>query len=155
MYSKDELLSKDISELEHIAKDLDAVFNAGDDKEKLAYSILDKQAEEEGSSHPLTGLRRKRTRIAKREDRVYSVKGTDGENFDVMKNQVTGLSLKTNLPFPRNSRKRRRLKLLLFFRNTAGAKARPNLLPLLLPKPLLKKKKLPWKNNIRKLRLRM
>lgn len=94
MYSKDELLSKDISELEHIAKDLDAVFNAGDDKEKLAYSILDKQAEEEGSSHPLTGLRRKRTRIAKREDRVYSVKGTDGENFDVMKNQVTGPGVK-------------------------------------------------------------
>ena len=40
MYSKDELLSKDISELEHIAKDLDAVFNAGDDKEKLAYPFL-------------------------------------------------------------------------------------------------------------------
>ena len=35
--------------------------------------------------------RRKRTRIAsKKEDRVYSVNGTDGENFDVMKNQATG-----------------------------------------------------------------
>lgn len=29
-------------------------------------------------------------RIAKTEDKVYSVKGKDGENYDVMKNQVKG-----------------------------------------------------------------
>lgn len=35
--------------------------------------------------------KRKRTRIAsKKEDRVYSVHGIEGENFDVMKNQVNG-----------------------------------------------------------------
>ena len=35
--------------------------------------------------------KRKRTRIAtKKEDRVYSVHGNEGENFDVQKNQVLG-----------------------------------------------------------------
>ena len=89
MYNKDELLSKDSSELEDIASKLEADFKKGDDKETIAYAILDKQATDEGASHPL-GTKRKRTRIAHHDDRVYSVKGKEGENYDVIKNQAKG-----------------------------------------------------------------
>ena len=90
MYSKDELLAKSISELEDIAKELGADFKKKDDIETIAYAILDKQAIDEGSKNPLGG-KRKRVRIsAKKDDRVYSVNGKEGENFDVMKKQVQG-----------------------------------------------------------------
>ena len=88
MYSKEELLSKEMSELEDIAKTLGAEYD-GDNIEELVYSILDKQAIDEGTKNPL-GQKKKRTRIVKKDtDRVYSVKGKDGENFDVKNNKVT------------------------------------------------------------------
>ncbi len=87
MYSKDELSAKNVVELKDIAKGLGAKIKSGDNKETIIYTILDAQAE-----MPTTGgIKRKRVRItSKKEDRVYSVKGKDGENFDVMKNQVNG-----------------------------------------------------------------
>lgn len=89
MYSKDELLSKDISELEDIANNIGAQTNPSDSKEVIVYTILDKQAEVEGSKNPL-GTKRKRTRITKKEtDKVYSVKGATGENFDLKKSKTT------------------------------------------------------------------
>jgi transcription termination factor Rho len=89
MFSKEELLSKSISELEDIAKEIGAQYKSGDDQESIIYEILDKQAELEGNKNPL-GAKRKRTRIVKKDtDRVYSVKGKDGENFDLKKNKTT------------------------------------------------------------------
>ena len=89
MYSKDELLSKDISELEDIANNIGAQTNPSDSKEVIVYTILDKQAEVEGNKNPL-GTKRKRTRITKKEtDKVYSVKGATGENFDLKKSKTT------------------------------------------------------------------
>ena len=89
MYSKDELLSKDISELSDIAKTLDADFKADDTKENIIYSILDRQAIVEGTKSSATSAKRKRVRIVKKDtDRVYSVNGKEGENFDVKKNKV-------------------------------------------------------------------
>lgn len=89
MYSKDELLSKDISELEDIANNIGAQTNLSDSKEVIVYTILDKQAEVEGNKNPL-GTKRKRTRITKKEtDKVYSVKGATGENFDLKKSKTT------------------------------------------------------------------
>jgi len=88
MYSKEELLSKEVSELEDIAKTLGAEYD-GNNIEELVYSILDKQAIDEGTKNPL-GQKKKRTRIVKKDtDRVYSVKGKDGENFDVKNNKMT------------------------------------------------------------------
>ena len=85
MYSKDELLSKDISELTDIANKLGADFQKDAQQEAIVYAILDKQAEDEGSKNPL-GTKRHRVRIVKKEtDRVYSVKGKNGENFDLKK----------------------------------------------------------------------
>jgi transcription termination factor Rho len=91
MLSKEELMSKDISELEDIAMDLGAEYTKDIDKESLIYAILDKQAVEESSAHPLT-TKRHRTRITTRKetDRVYTVKGKDGENFDTKKNKKSG-----------------------------------------------------------------
>lgn len=87
MLSKEELLEKEVSELEAIAQSNGAVYSPGDDKDKLVYAILDRQAEEAGTAHPLES-KRKRTRIARKDtDRVYSVHGEEGENFDVQKNK--------------------------------------------------------------------
>ncbi len=84
MYSKDDLLSKDISELVDIAKQLGADFNPEDTKENIIYAILDTQAEK-----PAT-VKRKRTRISRKDtDHVYSVNGKDGENYDLKKNKVS------------------------------------------------------------------
>ena len=89
MYNKDELLSKDISELENIASQIGADIKKNDDLETIAYAILDKQASDEGASHALN-IKRKRTRIAHHEDHVYSVSGKEGENYDVIKSQGKG-----------------------------------------------------------------
>ena len=92
MLSKEELLEKEVSELEAIAQSTGAVYSHGDDKDKLVYAILDRQAEEAGTAHPLES-KRKRTRIARKDtDRVYSVHGEEGENFDVQKNKNTATS---------------------------------------------------------------
>ena len=92
MLSKEELLEKEVSELEAIAQSTGAAYSPGDDKDKLVYAILDHQAEEAGTAHPLES-KRKRTRIARKDtDRVYSVHGEEGENFDVQKNKNTATS---------------------------------------------------------------
>ncbi len=92
MYNKDELLSKSISELEDIAKELGVETSANNDQETIVYAILDQQAIAEGNKNPL-GTKRRRTRIVKKDtDRVYSVKGKEGENFDLKKNKSTATS---------------------------------------------------------------
>ena len=64
-------------------------------QEELIYAILDQQAIVEGSKNPLGG-KRKRTRILKKDtDRVYSVHGKDGENYDMKKNKVQQPTEKT------------------------------------------------------------
>ena len=88
MYSKDQLLEKNASELENIAKELEAEYDAKASQEEIIYAILDRQAIIESNKNPLT-TKRKRTRIAKKDtDRVYSVNGSEGENFDVKKGKT-------------------------------------------------------------------
>jgi transcription termination factor Rho len=88
MLSKDELLSKDISELKDIANGLGLNFDDNMSQDDMVYAILDKQAVNESSKASAQAPKRKRTRIVKKEtDKVYSVKGKEGENFDNAKNQ--------------------------------------------------------------------
>lgn len=88
MLSKEELLTKDISELENIAQSLGVTSEFDDDKEGLIYAILDRQADR-GAAEQAAPLKRKRVRIAKKDtDRVYTVNGREGENFDVKKNKI-------------------------------------------------------------------
>lgn len=100
MLSKEELLTKDISELENIAQSLGVTNEFDDDKEGLIYAILDRQADR-GAAEQAAPLKRKRVRIAKKDtDRVYTVNGREGENFDVKKNKIKNeaLSLFKDLP---------------------------------------------------------
>ena len=88
MYSKDELLSKDFAALESIAQELGVNVKSGESQEDIIYAILDKQAEVEGSKNSLG--KRRRVRIVKKDtDRVYTVSGKEGENFDLKKNKIT------------------------------------------------------------------
>lgn len=88
MYSKEELQAKSVVQLKDIAKELGVKVKKSDNKETIVYAILDAQAEQPA---PEAAPKRKRTRIAtKKEGRVYSVHGNEGENFDVQKNQVLG-----------------------------------------------------------------
>ena len=88
MYSIDELNAKNVAQLKDIAKEIGAKIKSNDNKKTIVYAILAPQAEQpvQNAAAP----KRKRVRIAKTEDKVYSVKGKDGENYAVMKNQVKG-----------------------------------------------------------------
>ena len=88
MYSIDELNAKNVAQLKDIAKEIGAKIKSNDNKKTIVYAILDTQAEQPVQN--AVAPKRKRVRIAKTEDKVYSVKGKDGENYDVMKNQVKG-----------------------------------------------------------------
>jgi len=82
MYTKEELEQMDVTQLMSIAEQLGVKVSQNDELEKVIYDILDKAAIESASSSAATP-KRKRTRIAKKDtDRVYSVKGKDGENLD-------------------------------------------------------------------------
>ena len=82
MYTKEELESMDVTQLMGIADELGVKVKQSDDLETVVYAILDKAAEE--SATP----KRKRTRILKKDSsRVYTVKGNEGENFDVLNNR--------------------------------------------------------------------
>ena len=87
MYSKEDLKAKSVVQLKDLAKEMGVKIKSGDNKETIIYTLLDAQAEQSAQPAP----KRKRTRIAsKKEDRVYSVNGIEGENYDVQKHQVTG-----------------------------------------------------------------
>ena len=91
MYFKDDLISKDMLELEGIAKEFNIDFNPKGDKESLIYEILERQATTEAAKNPL-GEKKKRTRIAKKDsstDHVNTVNGKEGENFDIKKKKPT------------------------------------------------------------------
>ena len=89
MYSKEDLSAKELSELQTIASEIGAEVTDGADEETYIYAILDKQAEIEGNKNPL-GPKRRRTRIVKKDtDRVYTVNGKEGENFDMKKSRNT------------------------------------------------------------------
>lgn len=74
----------EMSQLMDIAEELDITAGQDEGRENLIYAILDKAAEQSASDDSIG--KRKRTRIAKKDtDHVYTVKGKEGENFDVKK----------------------------------------------------------------------
>lgn len=95
MYSKEELIAKAIPELLDIAKSMDVKTENNPDQENLVYAILDKQADDESNKKAVT--KRRRIRVVKKEsDKVYTVNGKEGENFDLKK--IIQL-IKTNLVY--------------------------------------------------------
>ena len=102
MYTKEQLEQMPIPELMEVAGQLGVKVSQDDTMENVIYEILDKAAIESASGASAT--KRKRTRIAKKDtDKVYSVRGKEGENLDV-KNQKNKApeapSLFADLPEP-------------------------------------------------------
>ena len=96
MYKKEELEAMEIPQLMGIAADLGVKVTPKDELQDVIYAILDKAAENSAagiSEQP----KRKRTRISKKDtDRVYTVNGQEGENFDVK----NGVGMPKNQPMP-------------------------------------------------------
>ncbi len=70
----------DFAQLMGIASELGVNVSQDDELSTVVYAILDKAAEQAADSSP----KKKRTRIVKKDtDRVYTVSGKEGENFDV------------------------------------------------------------------------
>ena len=98
MYTKEELEQMEPGQLLQIAGDLGVKVSQDDELEKVVYAILDQAAIESASP------KRKRTRITKKEtDKVYTVKGSEGSNFDVIGQKGKGAeqpSLFADMPSP-------------------------------------------------------
>lgn len=87
MYKKEELESMDIPQLLGIAEQLGVKVSQNDELESVIYAILDKAAEDSAANAGETP-KRKRTRFVKKDtNKVYTVKGKEGENFDLKKTQ--------------------------------------------------------------------
>ena len=80
MYTKEELEKLPIPELMEIASELGIKISQNDELETVVYAILDKAAE--NSAAGVSTPKRKRTRIAKDNSKVYAVNGSDGETYD-------------------------------------------------------------------------
>ena len=94
MYTKEELESMEIPQLVGIADQLGIKVSPDDQMEDVVYAILDKAAESAATSEEAP--KRKRTRIAKKDtNKVYTVKGNEGENLDSKANRK---SAKTETP---------------------------------------------------------
>ena len=87
MYTKEELESMDIPQLMGIAEQMGVKVSPDDELETVVYAILDRAAEESAASAIATP-KRKRTRIVKKDtNKVYTVNGKEGENFDLKNRQ--------------------------------------------------------------------
>ncbi len=81
MYTKEQLEQMDTAQLMAIASELGVKVSQDDSLESVIYDILDRAAEAAASGD--AAPKRKRTRIAKKDtDKVYTVKGKEGENLD-------------------------------------------------------------------------
>ena len=87
MYTKEQLMQMEIPQLMAIADELGVKVSQGDELDNVIYDILDKAAE--SAATETAAPKRKRTRIAKKDtDKVYTVNGKEGENFDVKNQKV-------------------------------------------------------------------
>ncbi len=84
MYTKKELESMDIPQLMGIADELGVKVSPNDELEEVIYAILDRAAEA-SAAEAGDSPKRKRTRIMKKDtNKVYTVNGKEGENFDLL-----------------------------------------------------------------------
>ena len=88
MYTKEELEAMEIPQLMGIANELGVQVSQDSALEDVIYAIIDKAAENSAAGEDAP--KRKRTRIAKKDtNKVYTVKGSDGENLDSKSNRTT------------------------------------------------------------------
>ena len=103
MYTKEQLESMAVPELMEVAAQLGVKVSQNDSLETVIYDILDKAAIDSAADDSAPS-KRKRTRIAKKDtDKVYTVKGEEGENLDVKgkkKKTADAPSLFADTPVP-------------------------------------------------------
>ena len=88
MYTKEELEAMEIPQLMGIANELGVQVSQDSALEDVIYAIIDKAAENSAAGEDAP--KRKRTRITKKDtNKVYTVKGSDGENLDSKSNRTT------------------------------------------------------------------
>ena len=80
MYTKEQLEKLPIPELMAIASELGVKVSQNDELENVVYAILDKAAEQVAAGEPVS--KRKRTRIAKDNSKVYTVNGSESTTLD-------------------------------------------------------------------------
>ena len=80
MYTKEQLEKLPIPELMAIASELGVKVSQNDEFENVVYAILDKAAEQVAAGEPVS--KRKRTRIAKDNSKVYTVNGSESTTLD-------------------------------------------------------------------------
>src|SRR5574344_1737419 len=92
MYKLEQLDGMELHELEDIAAQLGVKTKSKDTKTDIIYQILDRQAENAATTSVNSEPKqRKRTRIAKKDtNKVYTVNGKQGENFDVKNGRAQG-----------------------------------------------------------------
>ena len=104
MYTKEELESMEIPELMGIAKQLGVEVSQNSELSDVIYAIIDKAAESAASAQSGETTKRKRTRITKKDsNKVYTVKGNEGENLDSKSNRKKSRempSLFSDVPLP-------------------------------------------------------
>ena len=89
MYTKEELEAMEIPQLMGIANELGVSVSQDSALEDVVYAIIDKAAENSAAGQSDDAPKRKRTRIAKKDtNKVYTVKGKDGENLDTKSNRT-------------------------------------------------------------------
>ncbi len=81
MYTKEQLEQMEIPQLMSVAEQLGVKVSQSDELETVIYNILDKAAIDSAATES-SSAKRKRTRIGKKDDHVYTVNGKDGENHD-------------------------------------------------------------------------
>ena len=99
MYTKEQLQQMEIPQLMAIAEELGVKVSQDDELDNVIYDILDRAAESAANG---AAAKPKRKRITKKDtDKVYTVNGKEGENFDVKNQKVKAVeapSLFSDMP---------------------------------------------------------
>ncbi len=102
MHTKSDLESKSMEELQGIARELGLSPSSSDTQMDLIYRIIDEESLQAASGKTVTekAAPRKRTRIKKEPDRVYSANQANGENFDLKKKNLATEAAKAAVVTP-------------------------------------------------------
>jgi len=127
MFTKDELMSKDIMELVEIARSLDIAPETIQSPEEAINKIIEAQASAEAP-------KRTRKRVIKKDttDHVYTVNGNDGANLDTKAAQKKAKAAAdpfagTNNPFPKHRGRKSKAELEYLAKMEQEAKAQQEL----------------------------
>ena len=94
MYKKEELETMEYGQLTAIAEQMGVKVQPNATSESVVYAILDKAAED-SAANALASPKKKRTRIVKKDtNKVYTVNGKEGENFDLKNKQGRPMDVK-------------------------------------------------------------